>query len=111
MTRSSENFVETCHEEALVEDAKHYFNRDNPSVAKIDETTVDISFDDYDQEYLSPVVSVPFLFSSISCLKENFHQRLPEFSLKPPVIAFTYVVPMYLPLTVPVRANRSTPFR
>lgn len=47
-----------CHEEALVEDAKHYFNRDVPSVAKVvTDETVEIKFDDDDQEYMSPVVS------------------------------------------------------
>lgn len=47
-----------CHEEALVDDAKHYFNREYPSVAKIiTDESVEVKFDDDNQEYLSPVVS------------------------------------------------------
>ena len=56
-----------CHEEALVEDAKHYFNRDNPSVAKLvsDEKSHNVSaFEvgdaEAEEEYMSPVVSLIF---------------------------------------------------
>ena len=53
-----------CHEEALVEDAKHYFDRQNPSVAKISEDKEVIkdltAFDggEAEEEYMSPVVSL-----------------------------------------------------
>ena len=64
--RSDGNSVQ-CHEEALVEDAKHYFNRDNPSVAKLvsDEKSHDVSaFEvgdaEAEEEYMSPVVSLIF---------------------------------------------------
>ena len=52
--RLKENFVKRA-EDALVEDTKHYFKRDSPSVAKITDENVDITFDDH--EYMSPVVS------------------------------------------------------
>ena len=55
--RLKESLLNLCPEEALVEDAKHYFARDSPSVAKITDETVDINFDDENQEFLSPVVS------------------------------------------------------
>ena len=55
--RSHDNDFEFGHEEALVEDAKHYFDRQNPSVSKIiSDEKVDIQFDD-EEGYMSPVVS------------------------------------------------------
>ena len=58
-SRIKENFGNfKCPEEALVEDAKHYFTRDSPiSVAKSLITSTPINFDDESQEYMSPVVS------------------------------------------------------
>ena len=60
--RIKENFGNfKCPEEALVEDAKHYFTRDSPiSVAKsmTTSTPINVDFDDESQEYMSPVVSV-----------------------------------------------------
>ena len=59
--RIKENFGNfKCPEEALVEDAKHYFTRDSPiSVAKsmTTSTPINVDFDDESQEYMSPVVS------------------------------------------------------
>ena len=53
-----ESLLNSCPEEALVEDSKHYFSRDSPSVGKItDISPVDVTFDDENQEFLSPVVS------------------------------------------------------
>jgi len=56
-SRSHDNDFEFGHEEALVEDAKHYFDRQNPSVSKIiSDEKVDIQFDD-EEGYMSPVVA------------------------------------------------------
>lgn len=83
-----------CHEEALVEDAKHYFNRDNPSVAKIvTNETVEIKFDDDNQEYMSPVVS----FGKKIC------ETLSKIDLIPYLTQWfsaIYIYPMTLPLLI-----------
>ena len=55
-----------CREEDLVEDAKHYFDRQNPSVAKISEDTeatndfTALDGGEAEEEYMSPVVSPVF---------------------------------------------------
>ena len=53
--------IRFCPEEALVEDAKHYFNRDAPSISKIiDDNDTNIKFEEETKEYMSPVVSAKF---------------------------------------------------
>ena len=66
MTDGSRSFRVNYIEEALVEDAKHYFDRQNPSVAKISEdkeaikdlTAFDGGEGEAEEEYMSPVVSL-----------------------------------------------------
>lgn len=56
-SRQDDNAFTINAEEALVDDAKHYFDRENPSVSKVRlEEKVNIKFDPNDG-YMSPVVS------------------------------------------------------
>ncbi len=67
LTNNNHYISAVTNEEALVEDAKHYFNRDHPSVAKvITNESVEIKFDQENQEYMSPVVMQPQMNLKIS---------------------------------------------